>query len=92
MQFVDLRPGSCLSNLTSQLSRLAADVALDLAESADAFDCFVGNRRVGGHMDIVERAPHVSPTCDIDDPAAFVDVMEASVAIFLQDAAKLTEM
>ena len=44
MEFFDLRSGPCLANLTSQLGRLAAELAFDIVECADALDSFRSNR------------------------------------------------
>ena len=44
MEFFDQRCGPCLANLASQLGRLAADLAFDVVECADAMDSFRGNR------------------------------------------------
>jgi len=44
MEFFDQRSGPCLANLTSQVGRLAADLAFDAIQCADALDSFRGNR------------------------------------------------
>jgi hypothetical protein len=44
MEFFDQRSGPCLTDLASQISRLAADLALDVIECSDTLDGFGCNR------------------------------------------------
>jgi hypothetical protein len=43
-------------------------------------------------MDVVELAPHMSPTCGFDDPAGFVEMMESSIGIGLQNPGEEAQM
>jgi hypothetical protein len=43
-------------------------------------------------MDVVELTPHMSPACSFYDPAAFVEMMEPSIAIGLQDTGEVAQM
>lgn len=44
MEFFDQRSDSCLTNLASQVGRLAAYLAFDAIQCADALDSFISDR------------------------------------------------
>lgn len=75
-----------LGVLASQVSWLAAHLALDVVVPADAFNRLASYRRTSCSMDVVEFAPDMCPARGFDDPAAFIQMVEASVSIGLQDA------
>ena len=45
-----------------------------------------------GHVNVVEHAPYMSPACGFDDPAGFVEMMESSIGIGLQNTGEEAQM
>jgi hypothetical protein len=62
VQVIQQRTSPCLADLASQLSWLAADLALDVIEETDALDGLRSDRRAVGYVDVIELAPDMRPT------------------------------
>src|ERR1700685_2438565 len=43
-------------------------------------------------MNVVELAPYMSPACGFDDPAAFVEMVEPSIGVGLQNTGEGTQV
>jgi hypothetical protein len=89
MKIVHQRTSSSLPDLTPCTGGLAADLAFDIIEDADAFDGCSRDGRAIGYVNIVKLASDMCPARGFDDPAAFVEMMETSIAIGLQDACEV---
>jgi hypothetical protein len=63
MEIIHERSRACLADLTTQASRLAANLSFDVVELSDPLDGLASNGRSVGHMDVVELAPCMSPAC-----------------------------
>ena len=83
---VEQRLGARLTNFASYLGRLAANIFFDAVQSADASDGFGGNGRCMDYVNVVELAPGMSPTGDLVNVAAVVEMMKSRVGIGLQRA------
>ena len=92
MQIIHQRTRSCLTDLTTQASRLATNLTFYVVELSDTLDGLAGSGSAVGHMDVVQITPRMSPACAFPDPAAFVEMMEPSVGIGLQDTGKMAQM
>jgi len=89
LQLVDQRTRARLSLESTFIGQSPADLALDVVEIADSSYRLVSDRRAGGFVQVVELAPGVCPARGFQDPAFLVELIEACVAIGLQDAGKV---
>lgn len=92
MKFIEQRSSACLPDLGSYCSWLAAYFAFDVVECADTLDGFSSDGRPVDYLDVLELASNMSPASGFYDPAAFVEMMKARIAIRLQDAGEVGEM
>ena len=95
VQGLDERSTSVLSDTSSLLGGLAADLSLDRVEGRDTLQDFGRERRLRRGMELEERPPHVDPAEGQADrlvDAVTGQALEAVIAVHLQHAGELGEM
>jgi hypothetical protein len=83
---------SLLAFSSSVVGGRAFDRLLDAVELADAVERLLGDRRGCGGMYIEELAPDMRPAGGLDDLSAREQLVEAGIAIGVDDAAELLQV
>ena len=70
----------------------ALDRLFDSVEPSNAVKRLLGDRRTSGGMDLEEFAPDMGPTAGLDNTVAGKQLVEAGIAVGMNDAGKPVEM
>jgi hypothetical protein len=71
---------------------LAPDLGFDGVEGADPVEGFLGDGRTVGLVHVEELAADVGPASGLGDPPAFIQAVEAGVAIGMQDSGEASQV
>lgn len=76
----------------ADIGRPAAYLFLDMVKPGDALQQILGQRRRAGLVVLEYLAPEMCPTGDFPDPACGIELVEAGVAIGLEQTGKMPEL
>ena len=85
-------PGAVGAPRAAELGRAAAQPVLDLVECRDAPQRDGGERRAGGDVEVEELAPDMRPARHLDHRVLPIELVEAGIAVGLEDAVEAGEM
>jgi hypothetical protein len=74
------------------IGREALDYRLDTIELSDAVERFLGDRRAGGSMHVEEFASDMRPTASLGNPVAREQLVEAGIAVSMDDAGEFLQV